>query len=155
MLTSYSTILVSQRNAANSSTEFALQHPCQREQRHQFKCWFRQMPLIRTLGNIGYILRSVYGSTADAGCSPIAFAMLFGNDDADGWSRFWTFARLTHGWLDDNKKLTIITDQDKGLSSAIAQILPLAGNYHCSFHWQTTRQSKFLIHWLMLKTWML
>lgn len=81
-----------------------------------------------------YTLYSAYGSTADAGCSPIAFGMMFGNEDAAGWSRFWQFAKSSHPWLDDNEKLTIITDQDKGSASAIASVLPRAGNFHCSFH---------------------
>jgi hypothetical protein len=54
-----------------------------------------------------YTLYSSYGPTANAQCSPIAFAILFGNEDTDAWTRFWTFARGVHPWLDDDEKTII------------------------------------------------
>jgi len=81
-----------------------------------------------------YTLYSAYATSANAGCIPIAFGILFGNEDADGWTHFWQFAKETHLWLRQDNKITIITDQDKGSSSAIAQVLPNVGNFHCSFH---------------------
>jgi len=81
-----------------------------------------------------YTLYSSYATSADSGCIPVAFAILFGNEDADGWTRFWTFAKATHLSLATDDKITIITDQDKGSASAIAQVLPHVGNFHCSFH---------------------
>lgn len=88
-----------------------------------------------------YTLYSAYGSTANAQCSPIAFAILFGNEDTDAWTKFWTFARGVHPWLDNAEK-TIITNQDKGSSKAISAVLPLAHNFHCSFHHRTNIMKK-------------
>ena len=39
-----------------------------------------------------YTLFSVYGSTANGNMSPIAFAILFGNEDKKNWEIFWRFA---------------------------------------------------------------
>ncbi len=39
-----------------------------------------------------YTLFSCYGSTANANTSPIAFAILFGNEDKASWEAFWEFA---------------------------------------------------------------
>ena len=83
-----------------------------------------------------YTLYSAYGTTANAQSSPIAFAILFGNEDKDAWIKFWEFAKLVHPWLANGKQrgLTIITNQDKGSKEAIATVLPEAFNFCCSFH---------------------
>jgi hypothetical protein len=39
-----------------------------------------------------YTLFSAYGSTANGNMSPIAFAILFGNEDKQNWKLFWSFA---------------------------------------------------------------
>jgi hypothetical protein len=46
---------------------------------------------------------------------------------------FWDFAKLVHPSIDDTR-VTIITDQAKGLTQSIADVLPLTGNFHCSYH---------------------
>ena len=64
-----------------------------------------------------YTFYSAYGSTANSNASPVAFAILFGNEDKSNWTRFWTFANKLHPQL-DHKEITIITDQDKGSKAA-------------------------------------
>ncbi len=46
---------------------------------------------------------------------------------------FWDFAKSVHPSIDDTR-VTIITDQAKGLTQSIAEVLPLMGNFHCSYH---------------------
>jgi hypothetical protein len=66
-------------------------------------------------------------------CSPVAFGIIFGNEDMDLWCRFWEFAVGVHPSLNSALN-TIITDQDKGSKAAIAAIVPLVFNFHCSYH---------------------
>jgi hypothetical protein len=59
-------------------------------------------------------LYSCYGTTANGNTSPVAFGILFGNEDKEGWLQFWKFAKnLHHGLIDET--VTIITDQARGL----------------------------------------
>ncbi len=51
-----------------------------------------------------------------------------------GWKVSWNFAKSLHPSIDDTTRLTIITDQAKGLTELIADILPLTGLFHCSYH---------------------
>ena len=48
-----------------------------------------------------YTLYSCYdcGTTANANTSPIAFAILFGNEGTAGWEEFWQFALSLHPLL--------------------------------------------------------
>jgi hypothetical protein len=46
---------------------------------------------------------------------------------------FWDFAKSVHPSIDDTK-VTTITDQSKGLTQSIADILPSTGDFHCSYH---------------------
>ena len=80
-----------------------------------------------------YTLFSCYGSTANANTSPIAFAILFGNEDKASWEVFWEFAKEQHPCLDQFNK-TFITDQAKGLVDSVKKVLPAAGHFHCSYH---------------------
>jgi len=80
-----------------------------------------------------YTFYSAYGTTANANASPIAFGILFGNEDKKNWEQFWEFAKVLHPHL-DSEEVTIVTDQDKGSKSAIARVLPKAKNFHCSWH---------------------
>ena len=80
-----------------------------------------------------YTFYSAYGSTANSNASPVAFAILFGNEDTSNWVKFWTFAKSLHPHLDDGE-ITIITDQDKGSDAAVSRVLPRAVNFHCSWH---------------------
>jgi hypothetical protein len=80
-----------------------------------------------------YTLYSCYGTTANCNTFPVAFAILFGNEDKDGWVQFWESTKSLHPSL-DRFDTTIITDQAKGLKEAIYQVLPDAVHFHCSFH---------------------
>ncbi len=80
-----------------------------------------------------YTLYSCYGTTANGNTSPVAFGILFGNEDKEGWSQFWKFAKNLHPGL-DNETVTIITDQAKGLIESIHEELPNAGHFHSSYH---------------------
>ncbi len=46
---------------------------------------------------------------------------------------FWDFAKLVHPSIDDTR-VTIITDQARRSTQSIADILPLTGHFHCSYH---------------------
>jgi hypothetical protein len=46
---------------------------------------------------------------------------------------FWDFAKSVHQSIDDTR-VTIITDQAKGLTQSIADVLPSTGHFHCSYH---------------------
>jgi hypothetical protein len=78
-------------------------------------------------------LYSCYGTTANCNTYPVAFGIFFGNEDKEGWMDFWDFAKSVHPSIDDTR-VTIITDQAKGLTQSIAEVLPLMGNFHCSYH---------------------
>ncbi len=41
---------------------------------------------------------------------------------------FWDFAKLVHPSIDDTR-VTITTDQAKGLTQSIADVLPLTGHF--------------------------
>ncbi len=57
-----------------------------------------------------YTLYSCYGITANCNTYPVAFRILFGNEDKEGWMDFWDFAKSVHPSIDDTR-VTIITDQ--------------------------------------------
>jgi hypothetical protein len=80
-----------------------------------------------------YTLYSCYGTTANCNTYPVAFRILFGNEDKEGWKVFWNFAKSVHLSIDDTR-VTIITDQAKGLTELIADVLPSTGHFHCSYH---------------------
>ena len=80
-----------------------------------------------------YTLFSCYGLTANSNASPVAFAILFGNENTSTWTQFWKYCRDLHPCIDSGD-ITIITDQDKGQKNAIAKYLKSVGHFHCSFH---------------------
>jgi hypothetical protein len=80
-----------------------------------------------------YTLYSCYRITANCTTYPVAFRILFGNEDKEGLMDFWDFAKSVHPSIDDTR-VTIITDQPKGLTQLIADILTLTGHFHCSCH---------------------
>jgi hypothetical protein len=80
-----------------------------------------------------YTLYSCYGTTANCNTFPLAFAILFGNEDKDSWVQFWEFAKSLHPSL-NRFDTTIITNQAKGLKEAIYQVLTNAVHFHCPFH---------------------
>ena len=76
---------------------------------------------------------AAYGSTTQSKIFPIGFAIIFGNEDKEGWTKFWRFVLDLHPHL-NSLEITIITDQDKGSKSAIAAVLPHAFHFHCAWH---------------------
>ncbi len=80
-----------------------------------------------------YTLYSCYGTTANCNTYPVAFRNLFENEDKEGWMEFWDFAKSLHPSMDDTR-VTIITDQAKGLTQSIAEVITLRGHFHCSYH---------------------
>ncbi len=79
-----------------------------------------------------YTLYSCYGITAYCNASPVTFSIVFGNEDKSGWVD-WTFTMKMHPCL-NAPEITIITNREKGFIEAIAEVLPLAVNFFCSFH---------------------
>jgi hypothetical protein len=80
-----------------------------------------------------YTLYSYYGTTANCNTYPVAFGILFGNEDKEGLMDFLDFAKSVHPSIYDTR-VTIITDQGKGLTQSIAEVLPSMGHFHCSYH---------------------
>ena len=71
--------------------------------------------------------------TANGNMSPLAFGLLFGNEDTNNWSKFWSFVKKVHPCI-DSPAVTILTDQDKGSIAAIGKKVKQAAQFHCSFH---------------------
>jgi hypothetical protein len=80
-----------------------------------------------------YTLYSAYGTNANGHMSPVAFGLLFGNEDKTNWSTFWNFVKELHPSLDEPRK-TFLTDQDKGCLGALQEIFDHASQFMCSFH---------------------
>jgi hypothetical protein len=80
-----------------------------------------------------YALSSCYGTTANCNTYPVAFGILFGNEDKEGWMGFGDFAKSVHPSIDDTRVM-IITDEAKGLTQSNAEVLPLMGHFYCSYH---------------------
>jgi hypothetical protein len=81
-----------------------------------------------------YTLYSCYGTTADCNTYSVVFGILFGNGDKEGWMDFWDLLAKSVYPSIDYTRVTNITDQAKGLTQSIAEVLPLTGNFHCSYH---------------------
>jgi hypothetical protein len=80
-----------------------------------------------------YTLFSCYGVTANSNASPVAFAIIFGNESTSTWRQFWKYALELHPCIDSGE-ITIITDQDKGQKNAITHYLKSVGHFNCSYH---------------------
>ena len=64
--------------------------------------------------NIGrYTLFSCYGITANSNASPVAFAIIFGNESTSTWKLFWKYAMELHPYIDAGD-ITIIPTRTKG-----------------------------------------
>ena len=87
-----------------------------------------------------YTLYSCYGITANCNEYPVAFGIVFGNEDKEGWIRSWKFAKRNMPCL-NSSETTIITDRDKGSIEAIEEVLPQAVNFFCSYHRQKNIQT--------------
>jgi hypothetical protein len=88
-----------------------------------------------------YTLYSVYGSNANGTMSALGFALLFGNEDKQSWTQFWSFFKKKHQII-NQFYYTIITDQDKGSLLAIKETVSLVGRFFCSFHRQQNIMKK-------------
>jgi hypothetical protein len=80
-----------------------------------------------------YTMFLCYGVTANANMSPVGFAIIFGNKNASSWKEFWRFILCMHPLI-DRGEVTIISDQDKGIKSAIKEVLQFVGHFFCSWH---------------------
>ncbi len=56
---------------------------------------------------------SFYGVTANSNMSPVGFAIIFGNENTNNWTKFWEYVLKLHPSMNSGY-ITIITDQDKG-----------------------------------------
>jgi hypothetical protein len=80
-----------------------------------------------------YTMLLCYGVTANANMLPVGFVINFGNENASSWKEFWRFILCTHPLI-DRGEATIISDQDKGIKSAIKEVLQSVGHFFCSWH---------------------
>jgi hypothetical protein len=80
-----------------------------------------------------YTLFTAYGTTANGNMSPLAFGIMFGNEDTGNWTKLWEFVKEIHPSV-NALRTTILTDQDKGSTAAISEIMPEAHQFHCSYH---------------------
>ena len=80
-----------------------------------------------------YSLLSAYGTTANGNMAPLAFVIVFGNEDTGNWTKFWEFVKEIHPSV-NAPTIAILTDQDKGSIAAISKTLPEAHQFHCSYH---------------------
>ena len=80
-----------------------------------------------------YTLFSTYGTTANGSMFPIAFGIIFCNENKECWKKFWNFVGHYHPKL-NSPDVMIITDQDKGSMAAIADKMSDAHHLHCSWH---------------------
>jgi hypothetical protein len=65
--------------------------------------------------------------------SLVGFAIIFGNENASSWKDFLRFFLCMHPLI-NRGEVTIILDQDKGIKSAIEEILQSVGHFFCSWH---------------------
>jgi hypothetical protein len=89
-----------------------------------------------------YTLYSVYGTNVNGTMSALGFALLFGNEDKQSWTRFWNFIKKTHPTIYQSN-YTIITNQDKGSLLAMEENVSLGGRFlFCSFYCQQNIMKK-------------
>jgi hypothetical protein len=65
--------------------------------------------------------------------SPVGFAIIFGNENGASWKLLWEFLLETHPSMNASD-ITMITDQDKGQKTALSEVLPNVGHFHCVYH---------------------
>ena len=80
-----------------------------------------------------YTLYSCYGITANCNAYPVAFSIIFGNEEKEGWDNFLKFVKNCHPSI-KHAQVTVIIDQQKGSAEALQEIVPLAVNFFCSYH---------------------
>ena len=57
-----------------------------------------------------YTLFTCYGVTANANMSPVAFGIVFGNENGASWGEFWEFVKKKLHPSMDSMDVTVITD---------------------------------------------
>jgi hypothetical protein len=62
------------------------------------------------------------------GASPLAFGLLFGNEDTKNWSKFWSFVKKVHPCI-DSPGVTILKDQDKRSIAAVEKEVKQAAQF--------------------------
>ena len=60
--------------------------------------------------------------TANSNASPVALAILIGNENTNTWKQFWKYCLDLHPCIDSGK-ITIISDPDKGQKNTISEYL--------------------------------
>jgi len=65
--------------------------------------------------------------------SLFAFGIHFGNECREGWTQFFTAVKEWRPTL-NKPQTTIISDQAKGLTESIREVLELVGKFCCSWH---------------------
>ncbi len=78
---------------------------------------------------------------ANANMSSVAFGIMFGNEDIKNWTLFWKFVARIHPTI-NRPVVMLLTDQDKGSITSVAEVIPLAHNFHCSYHCRQNILSK-------------
>ncbi len=67
--------------------------------------------------------------TANRNMSPLAFGLLFGNEDTKNWSKFWSYVKKIHPCIDSPAEVTILMDQDKGSIAAVEKEVKQAAQF--------------------------
>ncbi len=80
-----------------------------------------------------YMLYLAYATIANGNMSPLAFGLLFGNEDSKNWSKFWSYVKKIHPCI-DSPEVTILTDHDKGSIAVVEKEVKQAAQFFCSFH---------------------
>jgi hypothetical protein len=104
-----------------------------------------------------YTLYSCYGVISNANTFPVALAIIFGNEDREGWTKFWKFVTRIHPCI-NNHVTTVITDQQEGSILAFAEVVLAAVSFCCSYHRRANilkcvkeRNGEYLCMWLYNK----
>jgi hypothetical protein len=80
-----------------------------------------------------YTLYSCLGIDANSNTFPVALALIFGNEDKEGWVWFWEIVKNLHGCV--NRPITtVIADQQKGSIEAMKEVIPQAVIFFCLYH---------------------
>ncbi len=75
-----------------------------------------------------YTLYSCFEIIANCNASPVAFGIVFGNEDKSRWVDFWNFAKKIHPAL-NTPETTIINNREKGSIEVMEEVLLLAVNF--------------------------
>ena len=80
-----------------------------------------------------YTMYTCYGTTANCNTFVIAVMILFGNETKVGWNIFFENVKKDHVTVNIPQR-TFITDQAKGLTESIAEVMDEVGQICCYFH---------------------